>query len=306
MKTRPIHALVGDDTFLQLEALRSLLAQLPEGTQRVDFEGESAELADVFDELRSYSMFGEGKLVVIRDADPFLTRFREQLEDYVAKPSDSATLALRLNSLPKQQRIYKAIVKTGVIVECAPPKDVRRWILDRAKHHQLALAPDAAAMLFDYIGDDLGRLDNELAKLALQTDTNKITAADITGGVAFQREQEMRDMTSQVAIGNTAGALKKWRQLIALDSSAEFRAVTWLSMWLEDVGVVLNGSQAGINSLSWKYKNGLQPFIAAARALGKSRHARAYDLLAQIDKQSKSGVGNAADNVERFLLSLSI
>ena len=66
-------------------------------------------VADVLDELRSFAMFGGTKVVVVRNADAFLTRFREQLEDYVAQPSDSATLVLRLNSLPANQRIYKAI-----------------------------------------------------------------------------------------------------------------------------------------------------------------------------------------------------
>jgi hypothetical protein len=33
---------------------------------------------------------------------------------------------------------------------------------------------------------------------------------------------------------------------------------------------------------------------------------KAIDLLAEIDRQSKSGVGDAAENVERFLLSVSL
>ena len=32
------------------------------------------------------------------------------------------------------------------------------------------LAPDAARMLVDLIGDDLGRIDSELAKLAIEAD----------------------------------------------------------------------------------------------------------------------------------------
>jgi DNA polymerase III delta subunit len=39
--------------------------------------------------------------------------------------------------------------------------------------------------------------------------------------------------------------------------------------------------------------------------LGDAGLARAVDLLAQIDFQTKTGVGDAADNVERFLLTLS-
>src|SRR5688500_4913226 len=128
--TSPVYALVGEDAFLQLQRLAAILKQLPPDAQRVDVDGERAELADVLDELRSFAMFGGAKLVVVRDADAFLTRFREQLEDYVAKPSDSGTLVLRLNALDKRQRIHKAISQTGKIEDCCPPADPTKWIMD--------------------------------------------------------------------------------------------------------------------------------------------------------------------------------
>ena len=119
----PVYALVGDDSFLQLQELARITAAVGKDAQRADFDGETAALADVLDELRCYAMFGGGcaKLVVVRNADDFVSRFREQLEDYVAKPSDTGTLALRLSSLPKGQRIYKLIDKVGQVIECAPP-----------------------------------------------------------------------------------------------------------------------------------------------------------------------------------------
>src|SRR5688500_19550987 len=123
---KPVHALVGSVSYLQLQKLSDILRKMPPDVQRVDAEGERAELADVLDELRSFAMFGGGKLVVVRDADAFVSRYREQLEDYLEKPSNSATLVLRLSSLPANQRIYKAIAKVGAVESCAPPKDLAK------------------------------------------------------------------------------------------------------------------------------------------------------------------------------------
>ena len=300
---KPVYALVGSDSFLQLQTLAGILKQMPPDVQRVDVDGERAELADVLDELRSFAMFGGAKLVVVRDADALITRFREQLEDYVNSPSPSGTLVLRLNTLPATQRIAKAIAKVGKIEDCNPPKDVVRWIVDHGKSaHGVTLNPAAAQLLAELVGNDLGRLDGELAKLALQCDGGKVDAGQVTDCVAFQREQEMWDMTNELATGNVVGALRRWRQLIQLDPSAEFRAVTWLGMWLEDVGAVVNGGNT--SKLTWKYKNRLNQFMSAAKSLGKNGHSRALDLLAEIDQQSKSGVGDAASNVERFILQL--
>jgi DNA polymerase-3 subunit delta len=305
-----VYALIGSDSFLQLQELARVAAALGAEAQRMDYDGETAPLAEVLDELRCYSMFGGGcgKLVVVRNADAFVTRYREQLEDYAAAPSDSGTLVLRLNSLPKVQRIYKSIDKLGGIIDCEPSKDLARWAADHAKSaHKVALAPDAARLLVELVGADLGRLDTEIAKLAIGADETggKITADLVAQNVAFTREREMWDLTNAMASGNTAEALRRWRQLIQSDPSAEFRAVTWLGIWLGDVAAVVNRSPA-VQKLRWKYKgDAFDKFVAGANALGKGGHARALDLLTEIDKQSKSGVGDAAANVERFILALA-
>src|SRR5688500_18017831 len=91
----PVYALVGSDSFLQMQRLTELLSTLPKDVQRLEFDGDRADLPDVLDELRSYAMFGGSKLVVIRSAEEFISRYREQLEDYLAHPSESGTLVLR-------------------------------------------------------------------------------------------------------------------------------------------------------------------------------------------------------------------
>jgi DNA polymerase-3 subunit delta len=303
---KPVYALVGADSFLQLEALAEIRSQLAHDVQTIDVDGERCELADVLDELRCFAMFGSGKIVVLRNADEFITRFREQLEQYVTKPCDSGVLVLRCSSLPKNQRIYKLIAKVGSIIECEPPnlRALPGWIALRARSaHKLTIDPSAANLLADLIGSDLGKLDNELAKLALQIDSGKVTSESILGTVSFQREQEMWDMTNELAMGRAAEALRRWRQLVQLDSSAEFRAVTWLTMWLEDVGTVVSGGDTG--KMTWKYKERFNQFIKTAQSMGRERYQRAVDLLAEMDRRSKSGLGDAVTNVEQFILSLA-
>jgi DNA polymerase-3 subunit delta len=310
---KPVYALVGADSYLQTEKLAEILETFPADLQRIDLDGEKADLADVLDELRSFAMFGGGKLVVVRDADEFISRFREQLEHYLGAPSSSGTLVLRVASLPSNTRVHKLIQKVGAVEKCDPPKagDLPRWIMTHAKAaHRLIVNLDAAQLLADLIGDDLGRLDNELAKLALLSDTGKLEAKDVQQGVAFQREQEMWDMTNEIAAGHPDKALRRWRQIVQLDSSAEYRAVTWLGMWLEKVQQALAMRSKGMNAFSiasalkiWQ-RELQEPFIRTAEKLGDNGMARALDLLVEIDHQSKTGVGSAAENVERFLLTV--
>jgi DNA polymerase-3 subunit delta len=303
---KPVYALVGDDSFLQLQKLAEIRAALSKNVQQIDLDGERAELADVLDELRSFAMFGDGKLVIVRSADDFISRFREQLEEYLANPSDSGALVLRLHSLPANQRIYKLIAKVGQIEKCEAPEGraLVQWISERAKReHKLSVDPQAATLLADLIGSDLGRLDNELAKLSLQIDGGRVSTDAILQSVSFQREQEMWDMTNELAMGRPEKALERWRHLVQLDSSAEFRAVTWLTMWLEEMNTILSGGNTG--KMAWKYRDRLPQFIKVANTFGKSRYGQAVDLLAEMDRRAKSGLGDATTNVEQFILSLA-
>lgn len=310
---KPVYALIGDDSFLQLQKLGEILAHAPKDVQRIDIDGETAQLADVLDELRSYAMFGGYKLVVVRSADDFISQFREQVEDYLEKPSDSATLVLRVSSLPTNQRVYKLITKHGSAEKCEPPKsaELPRWIIDRGKsRHKATLSSDAAQLLADRIGADLGRLDNELAKLAVSKD-GKIEADDVARAVSFQREQEMWDMTNSLATGNTVEALRRWRQLLQTDPSSEFRAVTWLGMWLEKAHAAAQLKKQRMDDAAicrtvkifpWEMQ---KPFMQTVNALGEKRIASAIDQLTDLDRRTKSGLSEPEDGVERFILSFA-
>jgi DNA polymerase III delta subunit len=82
-------------------------------------------------------------------------------------------------------------------------------------------------------------------------------------------------------------------------------------MWLENVRRALDLKRKGMNPFAIAQQLRLwpreiqAPFFQTADALGPVGAARALDLLAEIDLQSKSGVGDAASNVERFILQLA-
>jgi len=306
---KPVYALVGTDLFLHIEAIRQLLAQAPENCQRVDFDGETASAIDVTDELRSFAMFSPTKLVIVRNAEELISRFRENLEKYVAKPAAHAVLVLRCSSLPANQRIYKLIAACGQIIDCNPPKDLARWIMDRARAaHDMRMGPAEAQLLAEMIGPDLGRLDNELARLALQCD-GKPDAADISRTVVFQREQEMWELTNEVQAGNIEKALQRWRQLLESDPSTEFRAFTWLTMWLEKARRAIAMRRRGLSESDiagqlriWPVSR-RQEFFRTVSALGEEKVRQLISLLAELDYRSKSGLGTMADNVTSFLLA---
>ena len=115
---KPIYVIYGADAFLRREALvmitHLVLGGADEHLAFSDYEGDSANLADVFDDLRTPPFLAERRLVAVKDADSFITRHRQALETYVTAPSDVGVLVLICRSFPSNTRLAKAAFPVGL------------------------------------------------------------------------------------------------------------------------------------------------------------------------------------------------
>ncbi|MCH5377630.1 MAG: DNA polymerase III subunit delta [Planctomycetes bacterium] len=174
----------GDESFLKRLALKSLRGQVLEDSEApyATFAGDQAEWRDVLDELSTIALFGGGgrRLAIVDQADGFVTKHRDRLEAYVEKPRSNGVLILEVSTWAANTRLYKAVDKTGLQIECrAPQKAVgRSKVLDERRtaawlahwtetQHGAKLNPQAAMLLLDLVGPEFGMLDQDVAKLAL-------------------------------------------------------------------------------------------------------------------------------------------
>jgi len=263
---------------------------------RVDMDGPTAELADVLDEARTLSLLAEVRLVIVRDADAFITKHREALERYAAAPSATGVLVLVCKVMNKQWRLTKAIQKVGRLIECkAPPRRERdRWLVGRAgQAYGKTMQGSAARALVEQAGDDMAGLDAELAKLAVYVgDRETITAADVEALVGLTRPENVFRMTDAVAAGDAATAIGVWRQTLATDNQAEFRAVGGIAWAIRQMIAAKQGAQRGVNP-------------ATARAASRFTLEQLHDMLVELlgaDVAGKTGLGTVGSAVEKFIV----
>ncbi len=183
------------------------------------FEGKSVEPRDLFDELGTLSMFGsQRRLVVVEAADEFVTRHRSLLEDYVGHPKSSGVLLIDAPQWKTNTRLHKSIVKTGLPIECKPPSPAKleSWVIQWASSaHGIQLEHDAAEMLTEIVGAQLGLLDQELAKMAsLAGSEKRIDLATMSKVVGKSRAKTVWNMLNHAAGGNASAALIEMDRLI--------------------------------------------------------------------------------------------
>lgn len=223
----------GKEHFLLTERTRQLTSALEEKHGEVGvfrFDGETATLAEVLDELRSYGLMQGYKLVIVDEADEFMMRndgeYRRAMERYAAAPVDHATLLLRASAW-RPGNFDKAC---DAVIKCEElkPEAAAQWCIDRARdEYGVTMKLDAASLLVDRLGVGLVRLDTELAKLGSMVDAGAVVSRDLVAQmVGKSREEQGWEIQSAVLTGDPGHALAKARELMEV-SRAPVELLTW-------------------------------------------------------------------------------
>ena len=210
---KPVFVLHGDDAFLRdayrQEIVTNAIGQADRQTCVAVFDA-TAQLADVLDELRTLPFLAPRRVVIISDAEAFVSAYRGQLEDYLRSPSQTATLVLIVSSWPKNTRLYKLVSAIGQTIDCgAPQKGLEHWLTKSASKRGKQIARDAAGLLLEWIGNDLSVLSGEIEKLSLYVGQREtITAADVSTMVTASAGPVAFALTNALTAGDASGALK--------------------------------------------------------------------------------------------------
>jgi DNA polymerase-3 subunit delta len=182
----PVYIVHGDEDFLKRQVVQTL-RKIVLGGEEGDFglttlEGDETTLAEVRDELHTLPLLGNSRLVVIENADPFVTEYRAALEELVTEKPARGVLVLLVASWPSTTRLAKLLGSDASIVCKAPPVSrLAQWCVSwAAARHGKELTPAAARLLLDLAGSAMGQLEQELAKLASYVgEARSIDEADV-------------------------------------------------------------------------------------------------------------------------------
>lgn len=213
---RPVYLLMGEEPFYPDMVCDVIIANALDDSER-DFNqtvcyGADVSADDVITAARRYPMFAERQLVVVKEAQAM--KSLEELAVYCSRPLESTVLVIYMHgaSADKRKSLYKSVMKVGTVVESAPVRDyeISRWISSYYKGLGLAIDPDAAALLGEYAGTDLGKIAVETEKLRknLPEGTSSISVSDIEKNVGISRQFSIFELTKALSAKDAPKALK--------------------------------------------------------------------------------------------------
>jgi DNA polymerase-3 subunit delta len=155
-----------------------------------DLDGESLHAL-----VETPPMLAERRVVIVRGIEQWRKNAKvwEVLEKYLARPSPTTVLVLIHGGTGAPDA--RATRRTAhVEAESLTARQAVAWARRHAKQLGIVLDPDAADHLVAAVGDDLGTLAQELAKLAAAAPTGaSVTAADVSALVGIRRGETVSD-----------------------------------------------------------------------------------------------------------------
>lgn len=212
----PVYLLMGDEPYYVDMVCNAIIENALDEVDR-DFNQTICYGADVNPDIvitaaRRYPMFADRQLVVVKEAQ--MMKGLEELAIYCQKPLESTILVIAMHgaSADKRKSLYKTVSKMGVVVDSQQVRDyeMARWIPEFYQSRGLKIAPDAAALLAEYAGTDLGKIAVETDKMMknLPEGTVEVTAKDIEINVGISREFSIFELTKELSAKNSAKALR--------------------------------------------------------------------------------------------------
>jgi DNA polymerase-3 subunit delta len=282
-------------------------------TGLLSLEGGQAELAEVLDELRTVPFLAARRVVVIKEADSFVSRNRSALEKYFAKPSTTGVLVLTVGSWPKTTKLAKKLAKVGELIEVVPPKrhELPALLTRYAREASgKALDREAAQLLVELVGEDLAQLRNEVDKLALFAGRDKaITSGHVESLAGHNRIYGAFEVIEAMMAGQPMQAIRRLRNMFAEDRSAEYTVVGAFAYHLRRLfnakAMLQKGESPGVVAQKARIWRDKDRFFAQLRRTSLEQLAGYIEQLAGIDHAVKTGQAKTQVALEQLVLRLA-
>jgi len=314
-----IYVIQGKDNFLVNKNCQQLTDQLLSEDDKqmglLAMDSDKTIAAELFDELRTLPFLASKKVVLLKNADKFVTANRELLEKYFDSPSSSGTLIMTVKTWLKTTKLAKKLKSIGQLIaveEIKKSYQLADFIVNYAgETHKKKLPKDLATMIVELTGDDTGRLTSEIDKLATYiNDRDKITAEDISAIVGNNRFFDAFNVINAMANGNAEQSIGRLRRMFASDKSAEYTVVGAFAYHFRQMFNAkcmlekgLNIAQVAKECRIWQDKDG---FFRRLKKLRLEQLGKIMSQLARIDHENKTGRTTIRTEMELLVVKVAL
>lgn len=193
---KPIYFLSGDEPyFIDLITKYindNVLTDAEKSFNQSVLYGKDTEIHTVINAAKRFPMMANYQVVIVKEAQNI--KNIDDLIHYANTPLKSTILVInyKYKTLDKRKKLYKVLNENSVLYESKKLYDneVPGWINGYLKNKNRTVDPSAGMLLTEYLGNDLGKIANELDKLiiTLPDGEYKISTSHIERNIGISKE----------------------------------------------------------------------------------------------------------------------
>jgi DNA polymerase III subunit delta len=311
----PIYFLMGDESYY-IDYItdyigKHVLNDAEKTFNQLILYGKDTDIATVINSARRYPMMANYQVVIVREAQEL--KKIDDLIHYVEKPLKSTILVInyKYSSLDKRTKLYKSLNEHDSIFESKKLYDnqVPEWIVKYLKKDNIAIDAEASVLLTEFLGNDLGKIANELDKLmlVLPEGTKTISKLHIERNIGISKDYNNFELTKALGQKNILKANRIADYFSKNPKASPFQmTITMLFGYFSKVltyQFLKDRSRSNVAS-----KLGINPYFVAEYELAAKKYtavktAAIISYLREYDMKSK-GVGNTSTSDGELLREL--
>jgi DNA polymerase-3 subunit delta len=193
---KPIYFLMGEEPYyidkLSDYIEEKVLSEEEKGFNQTVLYGRDVSIEDIISTAKRYPMMAERQVVIVKEAQD-LIRTIDKLESYAENPMATTVLVFcyKYKTLDKRKKVTKLLAKNGIVYESKKlyENQVGEWIKRVLAGKKYSIDPKANAMLVEFLGTDLSKINNELEKLQIILPVEStITPKHIEENIGFSKD----------------------------------------------------------------------------------------------------------------------
>lgn len=310
----PVYVLLSSEPLLLTEAITALrqrvLTHAPD-FNRDELGGARVTGAQIVAAANTLPMLATHRWVHVSEANKLATAEHAALIAYLAKPSASTVLCLSADKLDGRLKLGQALNRANVVFTLEPPRaaELPAWIGRRATQAGYTLHHDAATLLADLIGTELGTLLTSLDKLALYAGPQAaITTEHVEAVIAATRISSIFELTDALGKRDWLKASGLLRNILDGGESA-LVVLAMLVRQLRQLLKLKELQEGGARGPDIVQALGIRPFLLeplgqAARRYTVDELYRAVAAAGHADERLKSGRLEHGMVLEQLLLEI--
>lgn len=207
---KPIYFLMGEEPYyidkLSDYIEQNLLSEDEKGFNQTVLYGRDVSMDDIVSTCKRYPMMAERQVVIVKEAQD-LSKNIDKLESYAASPTPTTVLVFcyKYKTLDKRKKVTKLLEKNALLYESKKlyENQVGQWISRVLQGKGYAIEPKANAMLVEFLGTDLSKINNELEKLQIILPKgSQITAKHIEENIGFSKDYNVFELRKAIGERN--------------------------------------------------------------------------------------------------------